>query len=193
MGAAPRRPMGWERRSVPLRQRRRDAAAAGCGAQGARAALERQAGAGLLPGGQPWWSSGRSALGQGSAAAHSGAAGEGGWVPCSNGSVWNGAGPANPPKWSLPLMPFLCCCAGAPANVARLPLPSAGKRLIPFGDLPCPSRAGEAAAEVGTVGRAPAQPAAPAAACPVSTAALAAGLLRRGCRPVGSTRFVCAP
>ncbi|XP_063999079.1 glycogenin-2 isoform X1 [Pogoniulus pusillus] len=49
-------------------------------------------------------------------------------------------------------MPFLCCCAGVPANVTRLPLSSAGKRLIPFCDLPCPSGAGEAAAEVGTVG-----------------------------------------
>ncbi|KAM6147236.1 glycogenin-2 [Phoenicopterus ruber ruber] len=49
-------------------------------------------------------------------------------------------------------MPFLCRCAGVPANIIHLPLSSAGKRLIPFRDLPGLPRAGEAAAEVGAVG-----------------------------------------
>ncbi|KAM9246296.1 LOW QUALITY PROTEIN: glycogenin-2 [Leptosomus discolor] len=57
-------------------------------------------------------------------------------------------------------MPSLCRCAGVPANIIHLPLSSAGKRLIPFRDLPAPPRAGEAAAEVGAAGRgrAPARP-----------------------------------
>ncbi|XP_074763847.1 glycogenin-2 isoform X3 [Athene noctua] len=50
-------------------------------------------------------------------------------------------------------MPFLCRCAGIPANIIHLPLSSAGRRLIPFCDLPRSPPAGEAAAaEVGAVG-----------------------------------------
>lgn len=100
-------------------------------------------------------------------------------------------------------MPFLCCCAAVPANIIHLPLPSAGKRLIPFRGLSGPPRAGEAAAaaEVGAAGLGPGpgppEPPSlplpgglpPAAGCPVSTAApLPEGLPS----PLAAPRFVCA-
>ncbi|XP_072787955.1 glycogenin-2 isoform X2 [Taeniopygia guttata] len=48
-----------------------------------------------------------------------------------------------PPPRSPPLMPFLCCCAGVPANVIHLRLPAAGRRLIPLRGLAALPPAGE--------------------------------------------------
>lgn len=146
-----RRPMGRNRsRQEAPRCRHRARGAGGL----LRAGLERRAGA--LSGGGCRGAAAGSALaeGQGAAGPRGGAGGERRMVPCSAASSAGrgGVDGANPPGQPLPLMPFLCCCAAFPATVIHLPLSSAGKRLIPFRDLPGLPSAGEAAAEVGAVG-----------------------------------------